>query len=237
MSVRITLIAAFAAALSLAAASTSAAADPPTSSLAGEELLVQDVTLTTIDCDPSQVSTVGYAASGVATGPYPGTFTVQGTVRIAPQTQPGPRPGTVAGPLTSLSETFTIDSSLGTVTGTKSLPPTGAGAGDVGSCQHVTGFATGPVTDASGTVVDVFSEPVYTATIQDTSGTSSVSGDALLSFSELDLHGTCGLLACDFRQAAFDQFFLTSTPTECDDDTNGQGNEEGCDDDDQGDEG
>ena len=48
-------------------------------------------------------------------------------------------------------------------------------------------------------------------------------------FTELNLQGTCGLIACDFRLAAFDQFFLTSTPTGCDDDTNGQGNEDpGC---------
>src|SRR3954454_888459 len=150
MYVRMTLIAAFAAALFLAAAGTTAAADPPTSSLAGEEMLVQDVTLTTINCDPSQVSTVDYTASGVATGPYPGTFTAQGTVTIAPQTQPGPRPGTVAGPLASLSETFTIDSALGTVTGTKSLPLTGPGAGDVGSCQDVTGFGPAPGGGARG---------------------------------------------------------------------------------------
>ena len=118
---RITLVAATVAVLALTAAA-SVAADPSTASLAGEEMLVQDVTLTTLDCDPTQVSTIGYAASGVATGPYPGTFTVQGTVTIEPQTQPGPRPGTVAGPLASLSETFTIVSALGNVTGTKSLP-------------------------------------------------------------------------------------------------------------------
>ena len=225
---RIMLVAATVAALALTAA-VAAAADPSTASLAGEEMLVQDVTLTTLDCDPTQVSTVGYAASGVATGPYPGTFTVQGTVTIEPQTQPGPRPGTVAGPLASLSETFTIVSALGTVTGTKSLPLGGPGAGDIGSCQQVTGFDTGPVTNASGTVVDVFSQPVYTATIHDPSGTTSVTGDASLSFTELNLQGMCGLVSCDFRQAAFDQFFLTSTPTECDDDTNGQGNEDpGC---------
>lgn len=225
---RITLFAASAAALALAAVGT-AGADPSTASLAGEEMLVQDVTLTTLDCDPSQTSTVGYTASGVAIGPYPGPFTVQGTVTIEPQTQPGPRPGTVAGPLATLTETFTIDSALGTVTGTKSLPAAGPGAGDIGSCQHVTGLATGPVTNASGTVVDVFSQPVYTATIQDTSGTTSVTGDASLSFTELNLQGMCGLVSCDFRQAAFDQFFLTSTPAQCDDDTNGQGNEDpGC---------
>jgi len=110
----------------LASAAAQVAAAEGSGTLLGEEMLVQDVTLTTIDCDPTRVSTVGYSASGVATGPYPGPFTVQGTVTIEPQTLPGPRPGTVAGPLASLSETFTIDSPLGTVTGSKTLPPTGA---------------------------------------------------------------------------------------------------------------
>jgi hypothetical protein len=230
---RFTLFAATLAVLGLSAVQA-AGAHSSTATLAGEEMLVQDVTLTTIDCDPSRVSTVSYAASGVATGPYPGTFTVHGTVTIEPQTQPGPRPGTVAGPLRSLNETFTINSALGTVTGTKSLPPTGPGAGDIGSCQEVTGFATGPVTGASGTVVDVFSQPVYTATIHDASGTTSVTGDASLSFTELDLQGMCGLVACDYRLAAFDQSFLTSTPTDCDDDTDSQGNEDpGCQDEDE----
>ena len=226
---RCTLTVVLTASLVLAAAHTAAADGSSNATLAGEEMLVQDVTLTTLDCDPSRVSTVSYSASGVATGPYPGPFTVQGTITIAPQTQPGPRPGTVEGPLTSLSETFTIDSATGTVTGTKSLVPTGPGAGDLGSCQTVTGFDTGPVTNASGTVVDAFSQPVYDATIQDVSGTSHVTGDASLSFTELNLHGTCGVLACDFRQAAFDQFFQTSTPVQCDDDTNGQGDEGVCD--------
>jgi hypothetical protein len=228
---RFTLFAAIVAALALAAVQAARADNPSAASLAGEEMLVQDVTLTTLDCDPSRVSTVSYAATGVATGPYPGTFTVQGTVTIEPQTLPGPRPGTVAGPLATLSETFTIDSALGTVSGTKSLPATGATDSDRGTCLHVTGFATGPITDASGTVVDLFSQPVYTATTNDTSGTTEVTGDASLNATELNLHGSCGILECDFRLAAFDQFFLTSTPTECQDDTNGQGNEEACDDD------
>lgn len=231
---RFTLIAALTAALALAGAQSVAANNPPsTASLTGEEMLVQDVTITTLDCDASRLSTVGYSASGVATGPYPGTFTVHGTVTIAPQTLPGPRPGTVAGPLASLTETFTINSALGTVTGTKSLPPTGATDSDQGTCLHVTGFATGPITAATGTVIDVFSQPVYTATIHDSSGSSGVTGDASLSFSELNLDGMCGLVACQFRQAAFDQSLLTSTPTQCDDDNNSQGDDDpGCEDDD-----
>jgi len=223
---RFTLVAALAAALALAASQSAVADDPATATLAGEEMLVQDITLTTLDCDPTRVSTVSYSASGIATGPYPGPFTVHGTVTIQPQTQPGPRTGTVAGPLRSLSETFTIDSPLGAVTGTKSLPLTGATASDVGSCQQVAGFATGPIVDATGTVVDVFSEPVYNATIQGVTGTSHVTGDALLSFTELNLDGMCALVGCHFRQAAFDQSFLTSVPGGCDDEDE-QGNP-GC---------
>ena len=184
---------------------------PTTRTLVGEEMLVQDVTLT-IDCDPSRVSTVQYSASGTATGPYPGTFTVHGTVTIAPQTLPGPRTGTVAGPLQSLHETFTITSALGTVSGTKTLPRTGATPSDEGSCQHVTGFATGPVSNASGTVVDIFSQPVYAAVITDALGSSGVQGDALISFSELNLDGTCATGSCHYRLAGFDQSFLTSLP-------------------------
>src|SRR5688572_20498479 len=109
-------------------------------SLTGEELLVQDVTLT-LDCDPSRVSTISFSASGTATGPYPGTFTAQGTVTIGAQTLPGPRPGTVAGPLLSLRETFTIDSPLGTVRGVKKLTRHQPFDQSQGSCQDVTGFA------------------------------------------------------------------------------------------------
>ena len=126
---RLGVIGLLAAALALAAVQVASAdegddgqSSGPNPSLVGEELLVQDVTFT-IDCDPSRVSTVQYSASGTAVGPYPGTFTVQGTVTIAPQTLPGPRTGTVAGPLESLAETFTINSLVGTVTGTKTLPP------------------------------------------------------------------------------------------------------------------
>ncbi len=185
-------------------------------SLNGEELLVQDVTLT-LDCDPSRVSTISFSASGIATGPYPGTFTVQGTVTIAPQTLPGPRPGTVAGPLLSLRETFSIDSPLGTVSGVKKLTRPQPFNQSQGSCQQVTDFAAGDVVGAEGTVVDVFSQPRYGAKISEPGGTFHDRGDALFSFSELDLNGTCPTGLCHFRQASFGQFFISSAPPPGDD--------------------
>ncbi|HEY7149506.1 MAG TPA: hypothetical protein VH420_08675 [Gaiellaceae bacterium] len=209
---RFTLLAVLAAALVAIAVPTAGAHNPQsTATLTGEEMLVQDVTITTLDCDPSRVSRVGYTATGVATGPYPGPFTVHGTVKIQPQTLPGPRPGTTAGTLLSLFETFTIDSPAGDVIGVKTLPLTGPTDSDMGTCLHVTGFATGPITDATGTVIDIFSEPVYAASIYTPWGATVDVGDALLSFSELNLDGTCGLDdQCHYRLAGFDQFFLGS---------------------------
>jgi hypothetical protein len=177
--------------------------------LTGEEMLVQDADVV-FNCNPATNSTVTYSASGVAIGPYPGPFTVTGTVTIGPQTQPGPRPGTVAGPLLHLREEFTINSPLGTVTGVKKL--THATASDEGSCQTVTDFDVGPVVDATGTVVDIFSQPRYVAKIQEPGGNFHDRGDALFMVSELDLDGTCAGDPCSFRQAAFDQFFMSRTP-------------------------
>ena len=108
------------------------------------------------------------------------------------------------------------------MTGTKTLPPGGASPNDSGSCQHVTGFAVGPVTDATGTIVDISSSPVYAAVIQDAQGSSGVQGDALLDFSELNLDGVCAGASCHYRVAGFDQYFLTSTPLQ-DDGANDEG--------------
>ena len=179
-------------------------------SMGGEELLVQDATLT-LDCDPARVSTISFSASGIAVGPFPGPFAVEGTVTIAPQTLAGPRPGTVAGPLLTLDETFSIDSPLGTITGAKKLTGNQPFSQSQGSCQHVTNFGVGPVTGGSGTVVDVFSQPRYGAKI-DAGGNYHDRGDASFSLSELDLDGTCVTGPCHFRQASYDAFFMSTAP-------------------------
>lgn len=53
--------------------------------------------------------TISYEASGPATGPYPGTFTENGTFTVAS-----------GGEIKSFTAEFTIDSPIGDVTGTKS---------------------------------------------------------------------------------------------------------------------
>jgi hypothetical protein len=207
---------AFAVAVLALAAAGIAGADSGRMPLTGEEFLVQDVTMT-IDCDPTRTSSVAFFAAGVATGPYPGTFTASGTVTIAPQAQAGPRPGTVAGPLTSLSEAFTITSSLGTINGTKKLIHNLPFSSSHGSCQQVTGFSTGDVTNASGTVVDIFSQPRYGAKFQSGGNFHHDRGTTLFSTSELSLDGTCPTGPCHYRLASFDEFFTSSAPQNGDD--------------------
>lgn len=73
-------------------------------------------------CDPSGSSTIAFHWSGFAIGPYPGTFTEDGTVTIGPQTGFGAgRFGFALGQVTQFDATFTIDSPAGTVTGSKHL--------------------------------------------------------------------------------------------------------------------
>ena len=68
------------------------------------------VTSSLIDCSATtQEGAISYEASGPATGPYPGTFTESGTFTLDSE-----------GNITSFAATFTIDSTIGEVTGTKS---------------------------------------------------------------------------------------------------------------------
>jgi hypothetical protein len=79
-------------------------------------------------------ATFSYTASGVATAPYPGTFTERGTVTV--ETSSVNENAGFSGPITSWDVQFRIDSGAGVVEGTKSLD---------------TGFAsTGECTDPSG---------------------------------------------------------------------------------------
>ena len=87
--------------------------------LAGEVLAAPTAaTITGGTCDPTATSTFTFTVSGVATGPYPGTFTESGSVTIGPQTVEL-FPGQFAGPVLDFQASFQIVGPLGTVTGTK----------------------------------------------------------------------------------------------------------------------
>jgi hypothetical protein len=69
------------------------------------------------NCSETSTATFTFTASGTASGPYPGTFEESGTYTIAP-TAPGG-----SGSLLSFEATFTIESPVGTVTGSKRFDP------------------------------------------------------------------------------------------------------------------
>jgi hypothetical protein len=92
-------------------------ATPPT--LTGESFHQDTPTITSMNCSGFVPLTFTYSATGRASGPYPGTFTVRGRVT-------GNEPE---------SSSFTIDSPVGRVTGTGSIDNPGISCG--GSCLGV----------------------------------------------------------------------------------------------------
>lgn len=124
--------------LGLFAASASAQVPPPT--LTGEQFIAEPEI--TASCNPDGTSTVTFTASGVATGPYPGTFTEVGTATIGPQTL-SPGGGQSIGTLLTFDAVFTIQSPAGEVTGTKTIafpvtnPATEVAIGQCNSFQNV----------------------------------------------------------------------------------------------------
>ena len=131
------------------------------SSLAGETLTgprpPSDLTGT---CNRESEGNVNFSVSGTAAGPFPGTFTESGSFTTGS-----------GGSLTAFSSTFTITSTAGTVTGSKSL------SGD-------TAKATCRQDPSEAIFVSAFNLPTtYTATIngaQRSAGTATVSMEGFL---------------------------------------------------------
>jgi hypothetical protein len=205
---------------------------------AGQPLELEDLTAppatfaTTYSCNTAGTSTVSWTAQGVATGPYPGTFTASGSLTIGPQTLPGQHPpgpnneGTVAGPIESFQETFTIQSGTTTITGTKTLDPQ-ATSGTQGTCQQVSQFPILDFFDGQGTVVEVNAQTLYDAEINAVTGTETDHGIAFVSLSDTNITGSCPTGTCQGRLAGFNQTFALSLGPSCDED--GQGDEDpGC---------
>lgn len=108
------IVAALLAAALLAVANPVAAQTAPPG--LGGETLEGDPTIT--NCNVSVFGgTFTYKVSGVATGPYPGTFTERGTVAVGPEDEQSRQE------ITDLSASFSISSPNGDVVGTKVYVP------------------------------------------------------------------------------------------------------------------
>jgi hypothetical protein len=200
-----------------------------TGTLETENLVAPAETLsTTASCNTDGTSSVSWTAEGIATGPYPGTFTASGTLTIGPQTG---NEGTVAGPIESFQETFTIQSGATTITGTKTLHPLNA---TPGTCQQVSQFSLLTLFDGHGTVVEVGATTRYIATISGPAGSHGDSGVAIVSLTDNKITGACPAVpSCEARVALFDQYFNVSDQNVPCDDPNGDSNHQGDEDEDE----
>src|SRR5829696_1427272 len=81
------------------------------------------MTFSDVDCDPGGTSTIKVSATGTASGPYPGTFQEDVTVKIGPQTMDFPNTiyPVKKGALTELTSNFRIVSGDTVITGTRQL--------------------------------------------------------------------------------------------------------------------
>ncbi len=184
----------------------------PVASLDGESLLASELGnpgTSTISgtCNPFGVSTFTFTVTGLAAGPYAGTFSESGTVTIGPSLN-----------ASAFNSTFTINSPAGTVTGSKSL--TGFEATSLGLCGTAA-FPTGGADSLhfEGTVS-------YAATITTPTGTGTDSGESFVNLQDSQIRGQIG-----FNGFAFSESYVSAAVPTCTEDNDHQGD---CDDDDQG---
>ena len=174
--------------------------------LAGEELTAgsdspgTSLTVTSRNCNVGSESTFNFTASGIAVGPYPGTFTESGTVTVEPQSDAFEE-FFLQGQAT-LEATFTIMSPLATITGTKTAVIPG-----MGSCYAVIS-RSGVVHE--GVAFSGFA--AYTATITTSTGTTDVTGTTFVELGERKATPPPELGGSPFVAGSFSETFLTSNP-------------------------
>lgn len=162
-------------------------------------------------CDPDGMSTFSFTASGLAEGPYPGTFTESGTFTMGPLViDPF---GLVNQQPLDFSATFTIFSGPTLITGTKSFAPEVALVSQNALCGA-------PVP----TLVDIKhfqSGARYTAQIDTPAGVFSDSGTSpILEVSE-------STTVANVHASRFFEDFVSDSPAPvCEDDDDDQGEDE-----------
>ena len=186
--------------------------------LLGSELGTPGTSTVSGTCNPLGSSTFMFTVTGEAFGPYPGTFTESGTITLGPF---GIGPSFAA---TSFESTFTINSTAGTVTGSKSLTPAGAPT-SLGLC----GTAAFPTGGAEALHFD--GTLSYTASITTPTGSGTDSGESHVTLQDSQIRGQAGFNGFNFVEV----YTSSSVPgEECEEDSDDQGDcdDQGEDDDD-----
>jgi hypothetical protein len=117
-------------------AADQASAAPP--SLSGEFLSAGSSSgnggtlVTSATCSATSASTIAFTATGTAIGPYPGTFTETGVITVSTDAAGQFVDGVPFYRVSALDAFFTIDSTVGTVTGSKHLVTSGV----IGLCDN-----------------------------------------------------------------------------------------------------
>ena len=185
--------------------------------LTGEFLVAEGAGLdVTAACSKTGTSTISYAASGTAYGPYPGTFTEVGTVTIGQATTGFFSLGFPIKGVTTLEAFFTIDSPAGQVTGSKRLV---AQSGEVvGLCEDFTDYEFPPGSGSliSGSYQRVCACPYglsYEALIATTTGTFQDQGQSGVLIEELQLTAGSGVAEADVFNEAFSSSSIVQVST------------------------
>jgi hypothetical protein len=153
------------------------------------------------NCNPDGNTTFTLVLNGVATGPYPGTFSETATVTI------GPQPPGLAGPVTQFDASFAVDSPTGMVRGTKRLETVTSPA--AGQC---TNNPTVPNPVCPPIAAEIFAlDATYDATIDSATGTSTDRGISHVSFQ--GEQEQC--VQAPLHNGAFDESFASSMTTHC----------------------
>jgi hypothetical protein len=120
-------------------------------------------------CNPTGTSTIAWSAAGNAYGPYPGTFVETGTATVGPQDGSADYVnGIPLGQVLSIDAFFTIDSSVGQVSGSKRLTTS---AGSMGGCAELVDFLPpGSGTPVNGEFRRVFSNNMTYDALVDAGG-------------------------------------------------------------------
>jgi hypothetical protein len=134
-------------------------------------------------------STFTYSISGVAAGPYPGTFIESGSFTLATSTSDLP-PSGFTGAITDFHASFTITSVLGTISGTKDLP---TGVNGVGFCFDYSGA---PFDQPGAFAGQTIADTQYNATITLPDGSKYAdSGTSNVQFNYCNQGTGCGTSA------------------------------------------
>jgi hypothetical protein len=191
-----------------------AAGADPALSLESEVLAAtKSLSQATPSCDATGTSSVSFSVSGVAIGPYPGTYTESGTITIGPQND---GPGTFGipfptGPVLSFSASFSITSPVGNVQGTKTFDAVLGGSGNCVTPTPGNLFdqICGGADNSSIVQYEAVTQSDYSATITTPTGDFHDSGLAL--FQLQGIQGSCGTIGFgDGLQRSGEQFELSN---------------------------